>query len=33
MDVLGSAIQGGYRTAVDLVKDLKDLLNQRQSSA
>jgi len=33
MDVLSSAIQGGYRTAADLVKDLKDLLNQRQSSA
>ena len=32
MDVLGKAIQGGYRTAADLARDLKDLLDQRQSN-
>jgi len=33
MDVLGSAIQGGYQTAADLADDLMGLYDQRQSQA
>ncbi len=33
LDVLGDAIQGGYKRAAELAKDLQSLYNQRQSQA
>jgi hypothetical protein len=33
LDVLGAAIQGQYKTASGLAKDLQSLYNQRQSQA
>jgi hypothetical protein len=33
MEVLGKAIQGGYKKPSELAKDLQSLYNQRQSQA